>query len=475
MIIRKCAFFDSYIALVLHDDFVVDRFAYSYAFCRFCFLCDAKLSLCRFCCYCCCCLSFCRVFTSLRCCISLDCIDNLTCIDVSLSHRICVLKLCCFGRCECECLISQVCMIIDQLAVLDAYIALVLNDNFVVDCVAYSYALCRICFLCDAQLSCCFLCCYCCSCRNFLRIFASLRCCISLYYVNDFSSIHICLCHFICISELCCLSRCKCECLISQVCMVIDQLTGLDAYIALVLNGNFVVDRVAYCYAFCRFCFLCDAQLSLCRFCCNCCCCCDFCRVFTSFSCCVCFDYVHDRACIDICLCNFVCISELCCLSRCQCECLSRQICMIIHEFARFDAYIALVLHDDFVVDRVAYSYAFCRFCFLCDAQLSCCCLCSNCVFSIITDIFSARVFSCCCYRIYDLACIDIFLQHFVCCCCCCFLIRCNRCHIKIAKLDSFKDVIKLKITDCNIAIVLNLNSISDLIAKFYSAIIRSF
>ena len=191
-------------------------------------------------------------------------------------------------------------MIINQLTGLDTYITFVLNDYGVSDLIAYCYILGRLSRLGDAQLSCCSFSCYCSCCTYLSRIIASYGCCICLYYVHDRSGINVILGYRVTVIEGCCCSGRKFKCLASKVRMVIDQLTGLDAYVTFVLDNYGVSDLVAYSYVCGRFSFLGDAQLSCCSFCSYCCCCTYLIWIVSSYCCRICLYYVHDRSGINV-------------------------------------------------------------------------------------------------------------------------------------------------------------------------------
>ena len=158
-------------------------------------------------------------------------------------------------------------MVVIELAVLDTYIASVLDNDCIWDLVIDCYSFCRVSGLSDTQFCSCFLCSYCSGRLDFFRIIAADCCCICCDYIHYLSSIDVCLSHFISVSEGCLFIWCECECLSGKICVIVHQLAFLDTHITLVLNNYGVCDRVSDCSIFCRIGSLGNAQFSFCILC----------------------------------------------------------------------------------------------------------------------------------------------------------------------------------------------------------------
>ena len=306
MIIDQFASLDTDVACVRYDNCVSDLIPYSNTACRVSYLGDTQFCFSIFCCYCCCRSDFCRIISTLCCSICLDNVYDLTCIHISLCHFVGVGKLCTFIRCESKCLVTQIRMIIDQFAILNTDVAGVSNLDYISHSVTDFHTACRVSFLSDAQFCCCSNGCYCRCCADFCWIISAFCYGISFYRVLDLTSVHICLRYRIIISKCSLFTWCKCKCLVTQICMIIDQFAILNTDVAGVCNLDCISHSVTDFYSGCRICCLGDAQFGFCCFCCDCRSCFYLFRIFATCCFSVSCSNVNDRASVNICLSHYI-------------------------------------------------------------------------------------------------------------------------------------------------------------------------
>ena len=260
MVIFQFAGLHAYVANILHYYRIGYRSTDCHTTCRGSALGDAQFCLRLFRGYSRRRFNFLRIISAYCCCVRLYNVHNLAIVDILLGHGVGVGDFFCFlTGSQCECLTAQVSMVINQFAVLHAYIADVLHYHSVGDRITDLSTACRISALGNAQFRLRFFCGYCCCCRNFLRIISAYCRCVRLYDVHDLARVDILLCHGVGVSEGCFLIGSQGKCLVTQVSMVINQLAVLHAYIADVLHYYRVGYRITNSYAVCRICTLCDA------------------------------------------------------------------------------------------------------------------------------------------------------------------------------------------------------------------------
>ena len=356
-------------------------------------------------------------------------------------------------------------MIVCQLAVLDTYVANVLDDDCVLDLIAYCKASFYLaCFLRDIQFSLCFFSCNCCRSLDLLRIIASDCCRISCDCILDLTGINICLSHFISISVGYGCTRLKPKALAGQICMVVCKYTVRNIYVAHILDCDCVSDLFADRYAFCRISGLSDAQLCCSLFCSDSCGCLDLLRIIASDCCRISCDSILDLTGIYILLRHRIGVSEGCLFIRCQCESLTRQICVVIVELAVLDTYITSVLDDDSISDLVIDTYVLCRISGLSDTQFCSCFLCLNCCGSL--DLFRSLAADCCRVSldgVHDLARINICLCYFICISEFSLFAR-FKCKCLCRQISMI--IVERAVLDCNIALVLDLYGVCYCVAN---------
>ena len=415
MVIDQFAILHADITCVHYNNSVCNDIAYFYLTRRVGALCDAQFCCCFFCSHRCCCFNFFRIVSAFRCRVRCYYVHDLACVNVYLRNYVSISEFSAFSRCEVKRFVTQIGMVVIERAILDANITFIFNGNGICYRSACFYAARRARCLCDAKLCCCIFCCDCCCCFNFFRIISAFRCRVRCYYVHDLTRVDVFLCHCVSVFEACFFTWSKSKGLVTKICVIIFKHAVFDAHVACVLHYHCVCNSVAYCYVFRWFRALCDAQFCCCIFCCDCCFCFNFFRIISAFRCRVRCYYVHDLACVDIFLGHFVSVFEACFFTWSKSKGLVTKICVIIFKHAVFDAHVACVLHYDCVCNSVAYCNFACRVCILRDAQLCCCFFCRY--FCCRSDFCRIISTLCCrvrCYYVHDLACVDIFLGHFV-------------------------------------------------------------
>ena len=354
-------------------------------------------------------------------------------------------------------------MIIIQYAILNAYISSIGYYYLVTDCIA-SIKILALTFnyLGNAEFCFCSFSRYCRRCFNFFRIFSSCSRCISGYSIHDLACVYVSLSYFVSVSELCFCIRCKVECLVAEINMIVFKYAILDRYITFVLNNYGVLDLIANCYILCRISSLGDAEFCFCslsRYCRR---CFNFFRIFSSCGSCIGRYCIHDLACVYVSLSYFVSVSEFCFCSRRKVECLAAEISVIIIQHTILDAYISGICNYHSICYCIAYSNSACGGCSLGDVQLSGCSLCSYLYGCIICYVFVLGILTCRRYGVVDLTLIHVSLCH-------CvgvgdsFLLG-SGCQVKCFFFEFYQRIIKCDSLNGNISGVLYYYGVSDYI-----------